>query len=250
VSREQDLRKAVRKARLPARDFKIFTVLLDMADWGTAELPGRWQPKSLEHLADLCEMPRSTLCRGLAHLGAEGWVKRASGGGRGHANSYTLALGERCWCSRPGRPRKPETVSEYRPKPSQNKHINRPIFTEEPAGQAPVSAGGHLGGERGASAVQYHGEPACEVCGHPVSHARRAQTMRRGAVVCVPCEAADPPEAPGPPAPAEAEPTCPKCGAPESPLDSALGLPCQCEETGPPGGSIAARERRRADDDA
>jgi hypothetical protein len=248
LTREQELRQAVKGARLPPRDFKIFTVLLDRADWGTAEIPGRFQPRSLDALAALCEMSRATLCRGLAHLEQEGWVKRGrTARGRACPTGYTLALGGRCECARPGRPSKqetvspfPETVSGIPPKLSHQRGLNSLRNSDKSAGQAPVSAGGHLGGEMGGTAVENHSEPVCGLCGAPVSALRRAQTAARGAVVCVRCEAADSPPVPVLPAPAgEPEPVCGKCGAPVSPLDLALGLGCaRCEEAGPPGGGL------------
>ena len=226
-TREQELRTAVKQARLPPRDFKIFTVLLDRADFGTAEIPGRFQPKSLEAFAGLCEMSTATLCRGLDHLEVEGWIERArTAGGRGCSTSYTLTLGGRCWCSGPGRPKTPpgkpetlsglpsETLSEYPLKPSQNMRLNPLRNSNEPAGQAPVSAeglvmGGEMGGperERGEELMEGQDqEPVCGVCGAPVSPLRQAQTLRRG-VVCVRCEGG---------------------GGP------------------PPGANVAARERRR-----
>jgi hypothetical protein len=206
LTRERELRKAVKQARLPPRDFKIFTVLLDRADFNTAEIPGRFQPKSLEALAGLCEMSKPTLCRGLAHLEVEGWLKRdRPAGGRGHSTRYTLALGDRCYCSGPGRPRKrktvspfpAETVSEIGPELSHQRDLNSLRITDKPAGQAPVSAegrgdGGRMRGSQPETDADVWG-PVCQVCGAPVSALRRAQMMRRGAaVLCGRCETLPP----------------------------------------------------------
>ena len=188
LTRERELRKAVRQARLPPRDFKIFTVLLDRADFGTAEIPGRFQPRSLEAFAGLCEMSKATLCRGLAHLVAEGWVKRGrTPGGRGCSTWYMLALGGRCYCSRPGRPTTretvspfpAETVSEIHPKLSHQRDLNSLGISDESAGQASVSAEGRgEGGEvRGTEpetvtdpwgpALAGCATPRCRRCGAP-----------------------------------------------------------------------------------
>ena len=202
LTRERELRKAVKQARLPPRDFKIFTVLLDRADFQTAEIPGRFQPKSLEALAGLCEMSKATLCRGLAHLEEERWLVRDRlAGGRGCSTRYTLALGDRCYCSRPGRPRKretvssfpAETVSEIGPELSHQRDLNSLRNSDEPAGQSPVSAeglrdvgGGKVRGSQPEPDADIWG-PVCQVCGAPVSALRRAQTLARG-VLCGRCE--------------------------------------------------------------
>jgi hypothetical protein len=274
LTRERELRKAVRQARLPPRDFKIFTVLLDRADFKTAEIPGRFQPKSLDALAGLCEMSMATLCRGLAHLEAEGWLKRGrSAGGRGCPTWYTLTLGGRCYCSGPGRPRKrktlsqfpAETVSEIRPKLSHQRELNRLRNSDKPARQAPVSAEGNAAGGRvGGSASEkepawgaHPWAPACQKCGGPVSELDAALGLE-----CGRCKAAGkrprpgdwPAGEPGGPAaapgPVPGRVLCPVCGIRMDPVLPREGYRAHpwCEEAGGlprSKGSARPREGRR-----
>lgn len=209
MSRERELRNAIKNAGLPDRDYRIFRDLLDTADFRTAEIPGRFQPKSLEALARLCEKPVATLCRALNHLEAHGWVKRGrTVGGRGRSTAYTLAVGEPCHCPRPGRPRKPETLSQFpeppgeavaaaaletlspmRAKPSHQREPNPLRINDKPAVQGPVSAGGHRGegegtrpGELGPCAtcrvptIRYgpRGRPLCDACSDRLAMTRAA----------------------------------------------------------------------------
>ena len=174
-SREQELRDAIDKARLPARDYRIYMALFRRAQWGTMEIRDRWQPRSLAELAALANMPAATLKRGLAHLEQHGWITRdrhpiASGasGGRGHRTRYALEAGTGCDCQPAQRPA-PLTDAEraraYRtrrkvahasvteagekvaqsgvtqqPKAAQNDVTKRLTSRDEPAGQPPVPA--------------------------------------------------------------------------------------------------------------
>ena len=79
-TREQELRAAMREARMPARCYKVYRELLDRAQYGTAEMTdaqGRsWGPRSLAELAGWVSMPDRTLLRVLDALEERGWIER------------------------------------------------------------------------------------------------------------------------------------------------------------------------------
>ena len=107
MSREQELRKAVKQARLLPRDFRTFVHLLDKADWQTAIIPDSYQPRSTRILAGECETSLHTMMRSLAHLESHGWLARTrDASGRGYRTTYALLLGSVCECQKPGRPKR------------------------------------------------------------------------------------------------------------------------------------------------
>jgi biotin operon repressor len=95
---EQELRDAIRAARLPARDFRIYDALFARATWKTAVIVDKYQPHSLEELAEWARMSRANLCYGLNHLEYHGWLirQRRVKPGRGHKTMYELLAGRDC----------------------------------------------------------------------------------------------------------------------------------------------------------
>jgi hypothetical protein len=141
LTREQELRATIEKAQLPARDYRIYMALFARAEWVTAKILDRFQPRSLDELAAWSRMSRSNVAGGLNHLTRHGWLLRhrnitAKGiGGRGHGTKYELVVGKDCDCSKASRSK---TVPAD--KPSRNREINRPETCDVSAGQGPVPA--------------------------------------------------------------------------------------------------------------
>ena len=101
MTREQELSAAIETAVLPSRDYRIFSALLrQRAEWKTAAIAARFQPRGLAELAALAKMSKATLCRGLEHLASHGWIarERAATRGRGHRTTYQLNAGMDCDC--------------------------------------------------------------------------------------------------------------------------------------------------------
>ena len=104
MTREQELSAAIEEATLPARDYRIFSALLrQRAEWKTATIPAKFQPRGLADLAQLARMSKANLCRGLDHLESHGWIdrNRADKLGRGHRTTYQLTKGMSCDCLKP-----------------------------------------------------------------------------------------------------------------------------------------------------
>jgi predicted transcriptional regulator len=103
-TREQELWDAILGAELTPADFRVYVTLLKLADFGTAEIPDRFQPRSLIKLAERCHVSLATVKRSVGHLQRHGWLERhrnitESGiGGRGHPTRYKLLLGQDCTC--------------------------------------------------------------------------------------------------------------------------------------------------------
>ena len=97
LTREQELREAIEKARIPAREYRIYRALFARAEWKSAVIKRQFQPRSLAELAGLAHMSKASVAAGLNHLQRHGWVVRhrhvtAAGiGGRGHGTRYELA---------------------------------------------------------------------------------------------------------------------------------------------------------------
>lgn len=222
-SREQELRNALGKARLPLAARWVVLRLLDRADHGTATIPARFQfRRGLDELADWCVMPKSTLRGALRTAEFHGWVTRwrwsivpgyepqrvAGGdaaGGRGHPTFYdvergTDCPGRSCPCGkkRDGSRSLPPTETGQNPPPlraetGRNTARKQGGAFRRPAGHDAVSLEGRGEGEVREGHAQT--EPVCQVCGAPVSPLRRAQTLARGVgVVCGRCEALPPSE--------------------------------------------------------
>ena len=114
MTREQELAQAIEKASVPASDYREYRALIGRADWKTEVIPVRFQPRSIEELADLSKLSVATVKRTLSHLQRHGWIQRhryitdKGIGGRGHPTRYRLDLGADCDCI----PDRPEPVSD------------------------------------------------------------------------------------------------------------------------------------------
>ena len=109
MTREQELEKAIDRAVLPPRDYRIYRALFKRADWKTGMIPARWQPRSLRDIARDAHLDKATVCRGLNHLESHGWVaRRRVVPGRGHATVYELMAGMDCDCFK----ERPEPVTD------------------------------------------------------------------------------------------------------------------------------------------
>ena len=95
ADREHELRTAIEQARLPGRDYRIFMALFTRAEWKTAVIPNRFQPRSAAELAQWCGLSQATTLRGLTGLEHHGWIQRTRtpGGGRGHGTTYQPTAG-------------------------------------------------------------------------------------------------------------------------------------------------------------
>lgn len=170
MSREKELRAAIKKAGLLARDKLVFMLLLDLSDYGTAVIPDRFQPRSIDHIAKMAEISRRTIQRSAAHLESHGWIARTrDAAGRGYSTKYAFSIGETCSCTKPGRPRKgvkPDTLSE--PKRVSGLHPKGCQVIHKAAGQHGNSAGGQRG-------ERVEGQASCIACTTPA---------RRGCRTC------------------------------------------------------------------
>jgi DNA-binding Lrp family transcriptional regulator len=114
TTREKELSQAIEKAALPVADYRVYRALMGRADWNTAVIPVRFQPRSLAELAELSKLSVATVKRTLRHLQRHGWIERhryitdAGIGGRGHPTRYRLDVGADCDCA----PDRPEPVSD------------------------------------------------------------------------------------------------------------------------------------------
>lgn len=105
ITREMELKAAILAAKLTSSDFRVYMTLLSIAEFKTAEIPDKFQPRSLVKLAEKCRVSYRTLCYSLSHLQMHGWLERdrdisenGTIGGRGHATRYGLLLGQDCDC--------------------------------------------------------------------------------------------------------------------------------------------------------
>ena len=135
-TREQELWDAILGAEVTPSDFRVFVTLLRLADYGTAEIPDRFQPRSLVKLAERCHISLAGVKRSVGHLQRHGWLERhrnltASGiGGRGHPTRYKLMIGRDCDCKKAAQP---EPVPDE--KQAQAEPINRLTAVPVSAGQ-------------------------------------------------------------------------------------------------------------------
>lgn len=149
-TREQKLWAAILGADLTPSDFRVYVTLLKLADFGTAEIPARFQPRSLAKLAERCHISLAGVKRSVGHLQRHGWLERhrnitASGiGGRGHPTTYRLLAGRDCDCPKGAQP---EPVK--RNKQAQADTVNRLTGARVPAVQGPVPAERAVRGEVG-----------------------------------------------------------------------------------------------------
>lgn len=134
-TREEELWSAILAADITPSDFRVYVTLLKLADHGTAEIPVRFQPRSLIKFAERCHISLAGVKRSVGHLQRHGWLERhrnitESGiGGRGHPTLYRLKLGTDCDC-KPAQ-REPLPV----PKQAQREPINRLTASRVSAGQ-------------------------------------------------------------------------------------------------------------------
>lgn len=149
ATREQELLAAIYEAEITPSDFRVFMTLLRAADFGTAEIPDRFQPRSLVKLAEKCHISLAGLKRSVSHLQQHGWLERhrnltSSGvGGRGHPTRYVLLVGKDCDC----KPAQREPVSGK--KAAQAEPINRLTTSRIGAVQQPFGDERAVRGEVG-----------------------------------------------------------------------------------------------------
>lgn len=137
-TREQELWDAILGAEVTPSDFRVYVTLLKLADFGTAEIPDRFQPRSLVKLAERCHISLAGTKRSVSHLQRHGWLERhrnltATGiGGRGHPTRYKLLIGRDCDCQKRahGEPVPVEKEAQAEP-------INRLTSLTVSAGQEP-----------------------------------------------------------------------------------------------------------------
>jgi hypothetical protein len=101
LTREQEIKAALKAARLPSRDRNLFRDLFEKADWGTALLPNRFQPRNIDELARIAGVSARTAQRSLDHLVLHGWITkgpRTAPGRHGRAITYGFQPGEDCRC--------------------------------------------------------------------------------------------------------------------------------------------------------
>lgn len=153
MTREQELRKAAEESGLSLLEYRIYHALLHHSDFGTADLPDKFQPRGLADLARWCELSKSALCKGLDSLERNGWVKRARTGspGRGQVTTYAIQLGQKVSTTR--------TVPERKVSAKQAGKCPRP--DPDIAGQNPVSAEGQRGVTVVGGRVRVVGCPWC-----------------------------------------------------------------------------------------
>jgi len=138
LTREQELWDAILGAEVTPSDFRVYVTLLKMADFGTAEIPDRFQPRSLVKLAERCHISLAGVKRSVGHLQRHGWLERhrnltPSGiGGRGHPTRYKLLAGRDCDCQKQAHSEPVPVEKEAQPEP-----INRLTTPVVSAGQEP-----------------------------------------------------------------------------------------------------------------
>lgn len=149
-TREQELWTAILAAEVTPSDFRVYVTLLKLADFGTAEIPVQFQPRSLVKLAERCHISLAGTKRSVGHLQRHGWLERhrnitASGvGGRGHPTLYKLLPGRDCDC-----PKQAQREPVSRKKQAQAEPINRLTTSSVSAGQPAFGAERAVRGEVG-----------------------------------------------------------------------------------------------------
>jgi hypothetical protein len=134
ATRELELKAAIEKADLPARDYRVYRALLERAEWKSAKILDRFQPRSLNHLQ------------------RHGWLVRHRHfsdngiGGRGHPTTYQLEHGRGCDCLPAVSRRTQDTSKGAHPEPvpadkgAQDEPRKGLRTCRVTAGQRPVSA--------------------------------------------------------------------------------------------------------------
>ncbi len=193
-TREMQLRDAINKARIPARDYRVYQALFRRATYKTAVIEPRFQPKSTKELAANAMCSEATVKRALDHLESHGWITRVrpETSGRGHRTSYVLLWGMDCDCKpekpepksdaerarlyrarkkaraesgEPAQARVTESSSNCRDEVVQIDVIKRLTSRDEPTGQTTFSAKSVRGREEGKSVVVQ----TCRKCGLPMN---------------------------------------------------------------------------------
>lgn len=97
-TREQQLRRGIHSSGLPDGEVRVFMILLDKAEFGSAIMQPKFAPTVAE-LVKLCCRSRATVFRRLAHLERHGWVMPLDSGRGPNAKIIRhLQVGERCEC--------------------------------------------------------------------------------------------------------------------------------------------------------
>jgi hypothetical protein len=98
LTREQEIRRGIHRSGLPDGEIRLFMILLDKADYGSAVMQPKFAPRVAE-LVELCNRTRATVFRRLAHLERHFWVVQL-GTERGPNAKIIrhLQIGERCEC--------------------------------------------------------------------------------------------------------------------------------------------------------
>lgn len=98
LTREQEIRRGIHRSGLPDGEIRLFMILLDKADYGSAIMQPKFAPRVAE-LVELCNRTRATVFRRLAHLERHFWVVQL-GTERGPNAKIIrhLQIGERCEC--------------------------------------------------------------------------------------------------------------------------------------------------------
>ena len=76
LTRWQELFDAITDAEITPSDFRVYMTLLKTADYGSAEIPVRFQPRSLIKLAERCHISLAGVKRSVGHLQRHGWLER------------------------------------------------------------------------------------------------------------------------------------------------------------------------------
>jgi len=130
-TREQELKAAFRKARLPEGAHRIYYHLLyNRASFGSGEIQDGRQPKSIAAFARSVDMTEPSLKRGLKILADLGWVKRTLHPGRANTTTYQLDIGT----DMPPRPQ-PVTDAERMRRYRERKKLDRLSVTESGSDQ-------------------------------------------------------------------------------------------------------------------
>jgi hypothetical protein len=95
VNRAEEVRRAAKQANLPLSAVVVIDTLLCRADWATAHLPAKYQPRSVAELAAWAGIARST-CETALDIGERhGWIERTAPGElrRGASTTYQVRMG-------------------------------------------------------------------------------------------------------------------------------------------------------------
>ena len=136
LTRWQELFDAIIGAEVTPSDFRVFVTLLKTADYGPADIPLRFQPRSVVKLAGRCHISVAGVKRSLDHLERHGWIKRRRHfaergiGGRGHPTTYELLRGQDCDCKKQAQREPVKRSKQAQPEP-----INRLTASGIAAGQ-------------------------------------------------------------------------------------------------------------------